>query len=136
VRAIVDKPGKPIENAVFELIKYVSKTNKFLDIPDAVATYLRAIRGVRVLQTFGVYYNFKLEAPITQQDIEALASEGIAVEPPQVQSAASFLRCECGCNRFRRIGVFSMEHVEMDENGRWLIKQWYERQRCRGSSTD
>ena len=85
----------------------------------------------RTLQTFGKFYNFKLEAPITKADIDSLAEAGI--ECDQVVGAASFLRCECGANKFERIGVFSISDVEMDANGRWLLKQSCERRRCRGS---
>jgi hypothetical protein len=120
------------EGAVYEVIKYVSKTNRFLDLAEAVEPFLRAVRGVRVMQTFGCYYNVKLEVPVTNADVEALAAEGIEATPT---SAASFLHCDCGKNEFRRIGVFSMADVEMDKDGRWLIRQSRERRSCRGSTT-
>lgn len=134
-RRVVDIRPVTGENAVYEVIKYVSKTNRFLDIPEAVEVFLRAIRGVRVMQTFGTFYNFKMEVPITKEDVEALAAEGIAVEAPTA-GAASFLKCDCGKNHFKRIGVFSMSHVEMDSSGRWLLRPEHVRQRCRGSSID
>ncbi len=132
-RRVIDiRPVKNGDGAVYEVIKYISKTNRFLDLPEAVETYLRAVRGVRVLQTFGSFYNFKMEAPVTKAEIEEMAKAGIDATPVK---ASSFLRCECGENKFQRIGVFSMSDVEMDSNGRWLIRLSHERRRCRGGAT-
>jgi hypothetical protein len=134
-RRVVDiRPVKNNSSAVYELIKYISKTNRFVDLPDAVEMFLRSVRGVRVIQTFGSFYNFKMEVPMTKADLEALAASGISTGNIPV-GAASFLRCDCGKNEFHRIGVFSMSDVEMDKDGRWLIRQSCERRRCRGSST-
>jgi hypothetical protein len=136
-RRVIDIRGiknKNSSSAVYELIKYISKTNSFVDSPTAVETYLRAVRNVRVIQTFGCYYNFKMEVPMTKSDLEELAEAGIETGNIPV-GAASFLRCGCGKNEFHRIGVFSMADVEMDEDGRWLIRSSHERRRCRGSST-
>jgi hypothetical protein len=132
-RRVIDiRPVKAGDGAVYEVIKYISKTNRFLDLPEAVEPYLRAVRGVRVIQTFGSFYNFKMEVPLTKAEVEELAEAGI--EATAVK-ASSFLRCDCGENKFQRIGVFSMSDVEMDTNGRWLIRLSHERRRCRGSST-
>jgi Replication protein len=117
------------ENAVYEVIKYISKTNRFLDLPEAVAPYLRAIRNVRAIQTFGSFYNIKLEVPLTAKDVEALAAAGIQAE---VTSAKSFLHCDCGKNHFEDVGFVSMESVEQDENGRWCLKPSCVRKQCRG----
>jgi hypothetical protein len=134
-RRVVDiRPVKNDSSAVYELIKYISKTNRFVDLPDAVEMFLRAVRGVRVIQTFGSFYNFKMEVPMTKADLEALAASGIETVNNPV-GAASFLRCGCGKNEFHRIGVFSMADVEMGGGGRWLIRLSHERRRCRGSST-
>ena len=134
-RRVVDiRPVKNDSSAVYELIKYISKTNRFLDLPDAVEMFLRAIRGVRVMQTFGSFYNFKMEVPMTKADLIVLADSGIDTGNIPV-GAASFLRCECGKNEFHRIGVFSMADVEMAEDGRWLIRLSLERRTCRGSLT-
>ena len=38
------------DGAVYEVVKYISKSNRFLDIPEAVAGFLSAARGVRVIQ--------------------------------------------------------------------------------------
>ena len=134
-RRVVDiRPVKNDSSAVYELIKYISKTNRFLDLPDAIEMFLRAIRGVRVTQAFGSFYNFKMEVPITEKDTEALAASGMETGNIPI-GAASFLRCGCGKNEFHRIGVFGMSDVEMDEDGRWLIRLSCERRRCCGNST-
>ena len=89
-RRVVDVRVVKGDDAVYEVIKYVSKTNRFLDIPDAVEQFLQAVRGVRVIQTFGIYYNFKMEVPITKAEREDLAAAGI--EAP-VAGVVSFLQC-------------------------------------------
>ncbi|WP_263367952.1 protein rep [Edaphobacter bradus] len=125
------------DNAVYEVIKYVTKSSRFLDIPQAVEEFLRAVRGVRVIQTFGTFYNFnsKLEAPITQEDIDALAAAGLDTKVSPGATAAAFLRCDCGKNKFERLGVYAMHDVEMGEDGRWLLRLTRGRQgSCRGSS--
>jgi hypothetical protein len=133
-RRVVDiRPVQKGDGAVYEVIKYISKTNRFLDLAEAVEPYLRAIRGVRVLQTFGSFYNFKMEVPVTQAEVEEMAAAGIDAAPVK---ASTFLHCECGMNHFERIGVFSMADVEMDVDGRWLIRPQRERRRCRGSATN
>jgi hypothetical protein len=134
-RRVIDiRAVKNDSSAVYELVKYISKTNSFIDCPDAVEAYLRAVRNVRVIQTFGCYYNFKIEVPMTKADLEALADSGIDTGNIPV-GAASFLRCECGKNEFHRIGVFNMADVERVEDGRYLVRLSHERRRCRGSST-
>ena len=134
-RRVVDiRSVKGDSSAVYELIKYVSKTNSFIDRPEALATYLRAVRNVRVIQTFGSYFNFKMEVPMTKADLVELAAAGIDTGNIPV-GAASFLECDCGKNKFKRIGVYNMRDVEMDEKGRWFIRPSHERRRCRGSST-
>jgi hypothetical protein len=109
-RRVVDlRPVKQGDGAVYEVIKYISKTNRFLDIPEAVEAYLRAVRGVRVIQTFGSFYNFKFEPEKT------------------------FLKCECGGGDFEQIGLFGLSGVYQAESGCWYVKQQHvDRQRCRG----
>ena len=116
------------ENAVYEVIKYISKTNRFLDLAEAVESYLRAVRNVRVIQTFGSFYNVKLEVPLTKADVKALAAAGIRAE---VTSVKSFLECDCKKNDFEDIGVVSMDAVEQDETGRWCLKLSCVRKQCR-----
>ena len=125
VRAVKDEAG-----AVNEVVKYISKTNKFLDIPEAVEQFLRGVRGVRVIQAFGCFYNVELEAPITKSQSEETAAAGIA---SPVTGAASFLHCECGANRFERLGVYSMDALVMEESGRWVLKRSCDAKGCRRS---
>jgi hypothetical protein len=129
-RRVVDVRAVKGENAVYEVIKYVSKTNRFLDIPEAVEQFLRAVRGVRVIQTFGSFYNFKLEVPITKAEVEELAAVGI--DAP-VAGVESFLHCDCGSNKFLKIGIVGMADVEMDESGRWVLRPSSEQRGCRSS---
>ncbi len=113
-RRVVDlRRVKPGDGAVYEVIKYISKSNRFLDIPEAVEAYLIAVRGVRVIQTFGSFYNFKLERETAPE---------------------SYLKCECGANEFERIGFFGLSSVYQAESGCWYLKrQHQQRQRCRSA---
>ena len=128
IRAVRAVNGK-LDGAVFEVIKYISKENKFIDLPEAVEPFLRAVRGIRVVQTFGSFYNFKIDEPAPAEMIDYSTGE-------IVESDNSHLRCDCGKNIFVRIGVFSMRDVEQQQGGRWLIRPLQERQhqlRCRGT---
>jgi hypothetical protein len=130
-RSLDVRPAKG-EKAVYELVKYVTKSARFIGDPDSVAEFLRSVYRVRMVQKFGRYYKFNPEVRMTKKELEKLAAEGIECDG-QVVGAASFLECECGQNKWERIGVFSMQDVEMDATGRWLLKQSSERSRCRGS---
>jgi hypothetical protein len=79
-----------------------------------------------MFQRFGTFYNFK---GFDEAD-EAMAKGDLKM------GERSLYRCECGQNIFKRIGVVSMSAVEMDEDGRWLVKPSYERLRCRGFPTE
>jgi hypothetical protein len=116
-RRVIDlRRVKPGDGAVYEVIKYISKTNRFLDIPEAVEEYLKAVRGVRVIQTFGSFYNFKFE---------------------REDAPESFLKCECGKGKFINLGFFGLSSVYQAESGCWYLKQQHQnraRVRCRAGT--
>jgi hypothetical protein len=111
-RRVVDlRRVKQGDGAVYEVIKYISKSNRFLDLPEAVEPYLRAVRGVRVIQTFGSFYNFKFERETAPQ---------------------SFLKCECGKADFEPLGFFGLSSVYQAESGCWYLKRQHQhRTQCR-----
>ena len=70
---------------------------------------------------------------MTKAEREDLAAAGI--EAPEytrgVVSVSS--QCDCGANQWEKLGTYGMDDVEMDEDGRWLIRLSHKRRRCRGS---
>ena len=109
-RIIKLKPVTQGDGAVYEVIKYISKTTRFLDHPEAVETYLKAVRGVRVTQTFGAFYNIKFD-------------EGDEPAP------LTYLKCGCGQNDFHDLGLFGLSSVYQAENGCWYLRQRHDKTR-------
>jgi len=89
------------EKAAYEVLKYITKGSDFADQPDAVEAFLYAVRGTRMIQTFGSWYGFKF-----------------------TENVNTWARLECGCgkNEFERLGKLFFEAVKMDKDGRWKPK--------------
>jgi len=102
IRRVNDREG-----AAREVLKYITKGAAFSDLPDAVEEFCDAVRGARLVQTFGTWYGFDAEADF---DTEHLDDWG---EP---------LQCACGLNHWERAGVFYRRDVAMDAAGRWFVK--------------
>jgi hypothetical protein len=103
------------DGAVYEVIKYISKSNRFLDVPEAVERYLRAVRGVRIIQTFGTFYKFKF--------------------PENVEHTVK-VSCPCGTNDYVHAGVFGLGNVYQSESGTWFLKHVHQQQAgCRSGPT-
>lgn len=108
-RRVVDvKPVHDRDGAAFEVLKYITKVSAFCDDPAAVEAFLRAVRGARLIQTFGSWYGLKLSDDANEHDW-------------------SHLNCDCGENRWQRAGVFQRHEVEMRPDGRWIVKHDLER---------
>jgi Replication protein len=90
------------KKAAFEVLKYITKASAFAHNPRAVDEFITAVRGSRMLQTFGTWYGFKFEDNV---------------------NTWAHLECGCGKNDFERIGVFYREAVFMEPiSGRWLLR--------------
>lgn len=100
VRPVTDRDG-----AAREVLKYITKVADFGDLPEAVEPFSNAVRGARLIQTFGTWYGVKLD-------------EKTSAEHPEDWGE---LKCGCGCNLWRRMGVFYRRDVEMDQAGRWRL---------------
>lgn len=98
------RPVRDRKRAAFEVLKYITKASHFADVPEAIEQLLPAVRGVRMLQTFGTWYGAKLDDPIT------------------AQNAAGRLQCECGKNHWQNMGRFRFESVELKPDGKWRVK--------------
>lgn len=96
VRRVTDR-----QKAAWEVLKYITKSSDFADVPDAVEEFMRATRGTRMLQTFGSWYGFKF--------------------PEDVNSWAH-LNCRCGENKFQSMGRLFACDVEMRNDGRYRPK--------------
>lgn len=105
-RVVHIKPVDDREKAAFEVLKYITKVTDFADMPEAIEPFVNAVKGARLIQTFGSWYGVKLD--------DGKAEDG--------RPDWSEMHCTCGCNEWRRIGVFFRRDVEMDESGRWWLK--------------
>ena len=105
-RRIVDiRPVTDRDGAAREVLKYITKVADFGDVPEAVEQFANAVRGARLMQTFGTWYGVKLDTLPDTAHVEEWGN----------------LRCACGCNDWRRMGVFYRRDVEMDSAGRWHL---------------
>jgi hypothetical protein len=107
-RRVIDvRPVSDRDGAAKEVLKYITKVADFGDIPEAVEQFCNAVKGARLIQTFGSWYGFNVE---TDFDTEHLDDWGK-------------MECACGLNMWERCGVFSGRDVEMDSSGRWHLKR-------------
>jgi hypothetical protein len=111
VRPVLDRDG-----AAREVLKYITKVADFCDLPEAVEPFCNAVRGARLIQTFGSWYGVKLDT----------------VFDPEHMDDWGEMKCACGLNCWERMGVFYRGDVEMDETGRWHLGQHLDHN-CRGT---
>jgi hypothetical protein len=103
-RRVIDiKPVIDRDGAAFEVLKYITKVAAFCDLPEVVEEFMDAVRGARLIQTFGSWYGVKLEADANEHDW-------------------SEHKCECGLNIWSKMGIFHHDHVRMDPDGRWRLR--------------
>jgi hypothetical protein len=115
-RSVDLRPVSTDKKAAYEVMKYMTKVAFFVDDTFALAEFLRAVKGVRAIQTFGSCYGFKVEdAPVESK-----------------------LSCECGENKFESIGLLGLGMVKMDPDGRWFVRDDapVHGRRCRGGTTE
>lgn len=81
---------------VFELLKYITKLVDFVDVPEAVAAFVRSIRRQRFIRSWGSLYGFEGE----ESDL------------------APGLSCpDCGSRSFDDLGVMPRNRVYWDAEG-------------------
>ncbi|MDQ1252577.1 MAG: Replication protein, partial [Euryarchaeota archaeon] len=94
--------GQSPQKASKELAKYVVKPGDFLQDPSLVDEYLKAVKGSRLVSTFGVYYNMVLD----DDDDDCCLPD-----------------CWCGKNEWRRLDVFySIADVFKDTQGFYRMR--------------
>lgn len=115
-RVVHIKPVDDREKAAFEVLKYITKVADFSDLPEAVEPFCNAVKGARLIQTFGTWYGVKLD------------------EEPDPADPADWgnFECSCGLNMWERMGVFYRRDVAMDAAGRWHLIASLDH-RCRGT---
>jgi hypothetical protein len=111
VRPVTDRDG-----AAREVLKYITKVADFCDLPEAVEPFCNAVKGARLIQTFGSWYGINLDT---------------AFDPEHLDDWGE-MKCACGLNMWERMGVFYRGDVEMDEAGRWHLKRTLDHN-CRGT---
>jgi hypothetical protein len=105
-RRVIDIRRVNRRGAMFEVLKYITKVSAFSDIPEAVEQFLCAVKHTRMIQTFGSWYGYRFPENVNEPDW-------------------SHLQCECGQNSWERIGFFQRGEVEMQADGRWIVKPEY-----------
>lgn len=103
LRPVVDREG-----AAREVLKYITKVADFCDLTEAVEPFCDAVKGVRLVQTFGTWYGFNPD---------------VLFDPEHLESWGE-MKCTCGLNHWERIrGAFSREDVVMDAAGHWALRK-------------
>lgn len=102
VRPVLDRDG-----AAREVLKYITKVADFGDLPEAVEQFCDAVKGARLIQTFGTWYGAQFDT---------------AFDPDHLDDWGE-MKCSCGLNCWERVGIFHRGDVEMDESGRWHLKR-------------
>jgi hypothetical protein len=104
VRPVLNRKG-----AAREVLKYITKVAQFSDLPEALESFANAVRGARLIQTFGSWYGVKLELD-TDFNTEKMDDWHDR-------------KCSCGLNMWLRVpGTFCSHDVEMDSTGKYHLK--------------
>jgi hypothetical protein len=135
IRPVTDRDG-----AAREVLKYITKVADFSDIPEAVEGFSNAVRGARLIQTFGSWYGAlecadcgakykqaqarKLKRKCSECGGRIITFGDVITKPPNLDALEDWggMRCACGCNFWKSFGVLYRRDVEMDLTGRWLVK--------------
>ncbi|MGA9069175.1 MAG: hypothetical protein WB424_02900 [Terracidiphilus sp.] len=120
-RRVIDvRPVSNRKGAAREVLKYITKVAQFSDLPDALESFANAVRGARLIQTFGSWYGVKLELD-TDFDTEKMDDWHER-------------KCSCGLNMWQRVpGTFCSHDVEMDSTGKYHVKAHLWNQKLRGT---
>jgi hypothetical protein len=112
IRPVMDRDG-----AAREVLKYITKVADFCDLPEAVEPFCNAVKGARLIQTFGSWYGVQLDTVFDPNHLDDWGER----------------KCACGLNHWERMGIFTRGDVEMDETGCWHLLHALNNHRCRGT---
>jgi hypothetical protein len=117
-RRVIDlRPVSDRDGAAKEVLKYLTKIADFGDVPEAVEAFANAVRGARLIQTFGSWYGVNLDDRDCSTDFDP---EKLEADDKEDWGA---MKCACGLNHWAVFGILHHEDVEMEADGRWLVKQ-------------
>jgi hypothetical protein len=109
-RVLYTKPVTDREGAAKEVLKYITKSADFCDLAECVESFSDAAKSARLIQTFGSWYGVDIDLYSSSAHPEDWAE----------------LKCECGQNHFRRIGLVQYRDVAMDADGRWRLDRSFD----------
>ena len=104
------KPVDDRDRAAKEVLKYITKSADFCDLPYAVKAFHAATRGARLIQTFGSWYGVNFDADFDTRHLEDWRNP----------------KCACGLNAWERIGVVHRRDVVMEKDGRWYLDRAFD----------
>ncbi|HEX3892859.1 MAG TPA: protein rep [Terracidiphilus sp.] len=105
-RMVHIRPVDDRDKAAAEVLKYITKGAQFSDSPDAIEEFMDAVKGARLIQTFGTWYGAKFDT----------------VFDPEHMDDWGEMKCACGLNHWERMGVFYRKDVYLEADGRWRIR--------------
>lgn len=104
-RRVIDlRPVLDRDAAAREVLKYITKVAQFSDMPEALEPFIDAVKGARLIQTFGSWYGVALD------------------DAPDEAEQQHGMQCSCGCNDWKRMGIFYHRDVQLDPDGRWRLR--------------
>jgi hypothetical protein len=106
-RVLDIRPVRDREKAAFEVLKYITKVADFSDSAPAVEAFCDAVKGARLIQTFGSWYGAQFDTVFDPNHLDDWGER----------------HCACGLNCWQKAGVYMRRDVEMDEAGRWRLKR-------------
>ena len=110
-RRVLDiRPVTDRVRAVKEVLKYITKSSDFIDLPECVIAFYEATRGARLIQTWGSCYGLDFTIEFDTAHPEDW----------------SRLECACGSNHWERFGVLYRRDVYMEASGQWRPRPEFE----------
>ena len=111
-RRVIDvRPVTDRDKAVKEVLKYITKSSEFIDVPEAIIKFHDATKGARLIQTFGSWYGVDFST-----DFDTKHLDDWNHMPP----------CACGVNEWQRMGIFQRRDVRFAEGGRCYLKSHHD----------
>ena len=104
------KPVDDRERAAKEVLKYITKSADFCDLPECVKAFYDATKGARMMQTFGSWFGVNFDAEFDTKHLDDWRQ----------------MKCTCGVNAWEKMGTFQRRDVEMSKEGRWYLQRAFD----------
>ena len=102
------------DRAAKEVLKYITKSADFCDLPGCVKAFYYATKGTRLIQTFGTWYAFDVDVLFDTEHMDDFKP----------------LQCACGLNDWVSIGTFNHRDVQMLPEGGWVLRRPHDHHSC------